>query len=392
MKDTFVGKGVLKEFEDSVAAEKAAAEKAAAEKSAQAATAMATAPAAPAAAPAPKAEEPKPAAVPAEPTAPATAAQSAAWRRKLKGKIDGEEREWEVAEDDFDETKNPEGYKKLVERFQKSEDYDRPGGALDKKAAKIAAERHAAYMVERGFWTRLEDGTYGPSPAVEAYQRWLAAQRQPQPAAAQPAPAQPKTAEPTARQKRITELQAKYDGAGVSAAEMREYQELVTDERYDTREAERETRSRAEAARTAAMSAEEQARADRATQAQAHIDSIVESLKPQLRHPITGEVDAIDVSNLKLHMSAVLIDTRDWVKAEQSVRNFAARTQARLKDVVDRIPKQATAPPPAPVHRGTEGGQNGKPEESDDFDPRKPFSKQTGKLGAWEKETAGQRG
>lgn len=318
----------------------------------------------------PAAEAPKPGETPA---------QAAARRKfKLKGKVAGEDREWEIDEDDLDETKETEGRKKLVERFQKAEDYDRPGGALDQLAARRAAEKQAQYMLERGIWVRGEDGKLYENPLVHEFDAWKKGQGA-KPAApaqsaapAQAAPSAAAPAEQTPRQKRIAELEAKYEKEGTSLAEQRELTRLWNAEENDAREAQREAAQREIVEKHKAQTTEEQRRAENARAAQEEIDKTVASVESLLRDPVTGKAEPEDIDVAKRLMTAVLLETRDWDKARQAVRDHAARHAARLKSYVDKLPKQATAPPPAPVAPAGQPSDNGKPKD-DGFDPTDPF-------------------
>lgn len=236
-------------------------------------------------------------------------------------------------------------------------------------------------MLEKGLWVQGADGKIAEHPSLAAYRAF---QEQQAKAAAAPAPA-PAAAAPTARQARIAELEKKYDDPNVNltAAEMREYQRLVAQDEIDQRDAAREAaqqeiikrheqQSAAERAQAQAAEATRAQQAKNAAEAEAEINKTLKTLEDQLRDPVSGKVEPTDVDVAKRYMIAVLLETQDWDKARTAVREHAARQAARFKSIVAAMPKQATAPAPAPVSRGGQPVSGGS-DKGEAFDPENPF-------------------
>lgn len=162
------------------------------------------APAAPAAPPAdPAAAAPPPAAAPQAPPAPDAPPAPATPRTwKIPLVVGGETREYEVSEEAFT---NPESdaAKRLRASLQRDADYDRPGGAMDQQARRLAAEM--AQEITRGNLAQMErDGIVERSPQdgkyyyTEQYKAFVAKRNAP------PEPAAP--AAPPAEDPRVAQL------------------------------------------------------------------------------------------------------------------------------------------------------------------------------------------
>jgi len=332
--------------------------------------------------PAEQAATPKPADTPAAPGPGASAAEIRKWKMKLK--VAGVEEDVEIGEDALD-GRDPAKQKWLIDQLQRSKDYDRPGGALDKLATRKAQADSARWLVENGLAEQGADGRLTPTPAYAAWQAQQAAA-----AAAPPAPAKP--AEPTVRQKRIDELQAKYDdpAQSITGAEMREFQKLVSDEQFDTRLAEAQAESRKVQENAARLAAETRAKAeakkradDGDKEAYEAIDKDVAGLTEKYRNPLTKEIDAQAVADARAIMQHTLetnwrsgMDPATcWEKARERLKQHAEGHSARLTSIIAKAPKVATAAPPAPIARG-QAGPAGATEDKDDHDYSKPFTKQ----------------
>lgn len=336
---------------------------------------------------------------PATTTAPPATTTTTGKKWKVPIKVAGEDLEEEFEEDDFDPTKKPDRFKWIQEQLQKAKDYDRPGGALDKLAQRRAQEAHARRMVELGLWVYDEaKRQLVDSPLLIEFREFHDKKKQGgQPAgAAAPPPPPP---ELTPRQKRIAELQEKYDNpeANITGAEIREFQQLVTDEQIDTRAAadrkeadERNTRERAEAARRKAIQ-------DSDAEAMKAIDATVKIVEEQYRDPATKQIDEAATQEAKDLMEATLRKAQKegkdpatcWTIATEKVKQHAAR-YARGSQAVHapQPPKPPSGPKAPPVPRGQGGAGGAAPQKGKTkYDPSKPFSEQS-HLAEIEKENA----
>lgn len=352
---------------------------------------------------------PAAAAKPAEPPPAAAAAPSSAKKWKIPRKVEDEEDEVEISEDDFDPAKSPERFEYIKDVFRKAKDYDRKGGALDKASAKKAKEIHTAYMLREGLWLRDEaSGNIVENPQVAAYRKWRETGGAPAGAPAAPAPpasgaggAPAAPAQETPRGKRIAELRAKYakpqkDGGGLTLDEMDEWQTLRSEEVYDQREATKAETARKAHADAEARTSREQKLADAEATALAEIDKTVKSLEDKLKNPKTGTLNPMIVKAAKAHMREALIQSEGspaerWETARKAAREFADSQAAEFQPFA-KVPPKSTAAAPAPVARGSAGDTTGKKDEGEDdeHDYSKPFSKQKkGALARFEKTVNG---
>lgn len=373
----------------------------------------AAAPVAPAAAVPPVAEASKPVDVPRgtepAPDAPVTppAQPTATERRKLKlkGKVAGEDKEWEVDEDALDETRNPEAYKKLVEIHQRSEDYDRPGGALDQRAAKLAEQKAMAWMVNQGWFIKDADGKLVENPLVPGFREYVAAKAKGvQPVASVASPQAPAVPALSERQSRIAALKKAYEttpdkGGGLDGNELTEMFELLADERYDSKETAKEKTAREARERETAEATTRQTAAARLTAEQqanqtfweGHLSAAVAANNEKFRDPLTGQIDQEYVDAAKARWEKAVRETRDPVAARTLFDQIAASHATKLKNIVDKSIRVPTAAAPAPVSRGSAGAP-GQPDDKDTFDYSKGFAKQGGRLAEWEKRHVGSPG
>lgn len=322
---------------------------------------------------------------------PSAAASAAAKKWKIPGKVAGEDKVFEVGEDDFDEAKSPEGFKRLRDTFQKAADYDRTRGRdfIDEVAEKRATQREMDRAIASGIWVKGADGKLVEAPEVKRYREWKEAQAR---GAAQPAtngnghaaPAQPAAPAQTPRQKRLAELEAVYEKEGLSLVEQKEFTKLqVAEEREADDRQREETRVAREqqTARERAQSAtREQQEAALVAAAKTRIKTYVAGLSEKLKDPVTGKVDPDVIEAAESLMDAKAQETQDWAQAEAFARKFAEGHAARLARFVTPPIKTATAPPPPPVHRGG-GASPHVPDDKDgakDFDATKSFQKQKG--------------
>lgn len=354
-----------------------------------------------------KAEEPAqevPAeAPPAEEKPAETPAQAAARKKwKLKGKVAGEEKEWEVDEDAL-ENPESEAHKALVARFQKAEDYDRPGGAVDQRALREVQTKLAKEMIDKGVWVvDPVTNTVDWSPKIKAA---MASKDTP------PAETPSATPEPSPRQKRIGELETKMKAdlkaeIGIDPDEHIEYMKLVAQEsaagELDTRTAaERRAATEAEQRRRAETEAtERQKRNDEAGQRE--LQNIVKSHEEKYRHPVTKALDQGAMQDVERIIRDAVRTTyattgdalAAWNAGKTAAADHATRHAATMRTALQQSPaKKPTGAAPPPIHRGaTSPGTKPKPKDDDGYDPRKPFSKQSGLLPKWEKERAGAAG
>jgi len=357
-----------------------------------------------------KAEEPAPevpaeqpaAEVPAEEKPVETPAQAAERKKwKLKGKVAGEDKEWDIDEEALSNPES-EAHKALVATFQMAEDYKRPGGAIDQRALREVQTKVAKEMLASGHWV-IDPVTN----AVDWNPKIKAAMAAKEAAAEQ----KPVATEPTPRQKRLTELETKMKadlkaGNGIDPDEHIEYTKLVAQEstasEFDTRtaaqrraaeEAEQRERAQAEAA-------ERQKRNDEAGQRE--LTSIVKSHEEKYRHPVTKALDQGAMQDVERIIRDAVRTTyattgdavAAWNAGKTAAADHATRHAATMRTALQQSPtKKPTGAAPPPIHRGaTSPGTKPKPKDDDGYDPRKPFSKQAGLLPKWEKERAGAAG
>lgn len=251
----------------------------------------------------------------------------------------------------------------LVARLQKSEDYGRPGGALDKSAERKARDM----LVEEGVLKHDPlTGTYQPTPEYIAWKNKESA-----PPTATPAPA---TQPPDTK----SELDKLWNEcvAGDDPAAYRQY--------YD-RKAELE----ASAVEQRLLEQQQQRVAEanqrqEIQQIQAHLQARVEaelvSVKEQLADPQTHEIDP-QLANLVRRTALAAITTdRNLESGLQVIRDFAAREATRnaaVRDFLAKANRPATppkeAPPPAVM-----GGRPAAPKQEEEFDPNDPFGRKSG--------------
>lgn len=341
--------------------------------------------------PAPEGEQPETPPAPA-----ATPPTGKKWKVPLK--VAGEDLEEEFEEDDFDPAKKPERFKRIQELLQKAYDYDRPDGALTKLARRQAQEAHARRMVELGLWV-YDEGKKQlvDSPSLIEFREFVAKKGQGgQPAGAAPPPP---PQELTPRQKRIADLQAKYDDPeqSITGAEVREFQQLVTDEQIDARAAADRQEAEAQRTRAQAEATRRKQSEDADKAAYKAIDDTVKAVEEQYRDPTTKQIDVAATQEAKDLMEATLRKAQKegqdpatcWTLAAQKVKQHADRFARSVRpSTASQPPKPSTGPKAPPVPRGQGGAPGAAPQKGKTrYDPSKPFSEQS-HLADIEKENA----
>lgn len=258
----------------------------------------------------------------------------------------------------------------LVARLQKSYDYDRPGGALDRASEKRARDM----LVEAGVLER--DPLTGLYQHTNNYKQWLARGEAPQTSAPEPQP----TTTPPDPNAELEALWAKVQEENTQDA----YRQFAI--RSAQIEAERVAQRLQDEQRQRAMETERQ---QKLRQIQDHIAGRVNAelaaAQEQLADPQTGKVDPKLEELVRRTALATITTQRDLDAGLQVIRDMAAREAQRNSAVRDFLAK---ANRPAPTKRTAEappavrGGHAPSPTQEEEFDPDDPFGRKSGKGGS----------
>ncbi len=280
--------------------------------------------------------------------------------------VAGEAKKRRILRKALDDPESPEG-RELIAALQKSEDYDRKGGALDQAADRKGSEIAGDHLVKLGVMVRGPEGNLHYSPH---YQAFYAAQHNGQAQQAQTQTPPPDyAARLAAVRQKVLDDPSSENVASAFEGQATILQEQIRAERH-------------------AEAQQAQAAADNRTQLEQTRDTITTTIndaldaqKDRFVHPVTGAVDKAMQESARARAFTAIAQHRDLkagVAAIQQVASEMDERYALVRDLVAKLNAQkkrgAKRKKAAPVLGGgtSKTGAAGGTKEPK-FNPNKPF-------------------